>query len=105
MLLAFYVALADKLGIPRDRLRGTCQNDILKEYHAQNEFVFPPRPALKLGLKLGQQLGELGSDSSSGRPVPQLCQHFASGCCQMNASSILQLQPRRLRELLRNLPR
>jgi len=48
VLLAFYVALADKLGVPRDRLRGTCQNDILKEYHAQNEFVYPPRPSLKL---------------------------------------------------------
>jgi len=48
VLLAFYVALADERGIPRDRLRGTCQNDILKEFHAQNEFVFPPRPSLKL---------------------------------------------------------
>jgi methylmalonyl-CoA mutase N-terminal domain/subunit len=48
VLLAFYVALADNAGVPRDRLRGTCQNDILKEFHAQNEFVFPPRPSLKL---------------------------------------------------------
>ena len=48
VLLAFYVALADNTGVPRDRLRGTCQNDILKEFHAQNEFVFPPRPSLKL---------------------------------------------------------
>jgi methylmalonyl-CoA mutase N-terminal domain/subunit len=48
VLLAFYVALADKTGVPRDRLRGTCQNDILKEFHAQNEFVYPPRPSLKL---------------------------------------------------------
>jgi methylmalonyl-CoA mutase N-terminal domain/subunit len=48
VLLAFYVALADKTGAPRDQLRGTCQNDILKEFHAQNEFVFPPRPSLKL---------------------------------------------------------
>jgi len=48
VLLAFYVALADKTGVPRDRLRGTCQNDILKEFHAQNEYVYPPRPSLKL---------------------------------------------------------
>jgi methylmalonyl-CoA mutase N-terminal domain/subunit len=48
ILLAFYVALADETGVPRDRLRGTCQNDILKEFHAQNEFVYPPRPSLKL---------------------------------------------------------
>jgi methylmalonyl-CoA mutase N-terminal domain/subunit len=48
VLFAFYVALADQTGVPRDRLRGTLQNDILKEFHAQNEYVFPPRPSLKL---------------------------------------------------------
>jgi methylmalonyl-CoA mutase N-terminal domain/subunit len=48
ILLAFYVAVADAQGVPRDQLRGTCQNDILKEFHAQNEFVFPPAPSVKL---------------------------------------------------------
>jgi len=47
-LLAMYVALADGQGIDRARLGGTIQNDILKEYQAQKEYVFPPRPSLRL---------------------------------------------------------
>jgi methylmalonyl-CoA mutase N-terminal domain/subunit len=47
-VLAMYVTLADRAGIPRDRLGGTIQNDILKEYQAQKEYVFPPRPSLRL---------------------------------------------------------
>ena len=48
ILLAFYVAVAREQGVAPDRLRGTLQNDILKEFHAQNEYVFPPRPSVKL---------------------------------------------------------
>jgi len=48
IVLAFYIATADKQGVPRDQLRGTCQNDILKEFHAQNEFVFPPKESVDL---------------------------------------------------------
>ena len=47
-LLAMYIALADRQGIDRARLGGTIQNDILKEYQAQKEYVFPPRPSLRL---------------------------------------------------------
>jgi methylmalonyl-CoA mutase N-terminal domain/subunit len=47
-VLAMYVRLADRAGIPRDRVGGTIQNDILKEYQAQKEYVFPPRPSLRL---------------------------------------------------------
>ena len=47
-LLAMYVALADRTGVPRDRIGGTIQNDILKEYQAQKEYVFPPRPSMRL---------------------------------------------------------
>ncbi len=43
-----YVAVAEGRGIPRRRLGGTLQNDILKEYQAQKEFVFPPRPSVRL---------------------------------------------------------
>ncbi|MGH9125895.1 MAG: methylmalonyl-CoA mutase family protein, partial [Acidimicrobiales bacterium] len=46
--LAMYVAVAEGRGIPRARLGGTLQNDILKEYQAQKEFVFPPRPSVRL---------------------------------------------------------
>src|SRR5262249_18230056 len=48
ILLAFYIATGDKQGVPRGELRGTCQNDILKEFHAQNEFYFPPHESVKL---------------------------------------------------------
>jgi methylmalonyl-CoA mutase N-terminal domain/subunit len=43
-----YVAAAEKQGYPRAQLGGTIQNDILKEYIAQNEFIFPPEPAMRL---------------------------------------------------------
>jgi methylmalonyl-CoA mutase N-terminal domain/subunit len=43
-----YIAAAEKRGIPRAALGGTLQNDILKEYTAQNEFVFPPAPSMRL---------------------------------------------------------
>jgi methylmalonyl-CoA mutase N-terminal domain/subunit len=47
-VLAMYVVVGDKTGVARDRLSGTIQNDILKEYQAQKEYVFPPRPSLRL---------------------------------------------------------
>jgi methylmalonyl-CoA mutase N-terminal domain/subunit len=48
VVLAMYVAMADNDAIPRRALGGTIQNDILKEYQAQKEYVFPPRPSLRL---------------------------------------------------------
>jgi len=48
ILLAFYIGVAKEQGVPLEKLRGTLQNDILKEFHAQNEFVFPPEPSVKL---------------------------------------------------------
>jgi len=48
ILLAFYLVAAERQGVDWSQLRGTSQNDILKEYHAQNEFVFPPRPSVRL---------------------------------------------------------
>ncbi|CAN5627765.1 methylmalonyl-CoA mutase family protein [soil metagenome] len=47
ILFCFYVAAAEKKGISPDQLRGTVQNDILKEYQAQHAWVFPPEPALR----------------------------------------------------------
>ena len=46
--LAMYVAVADETDVPRASLGGTIQNDILKEYQAQKEYVFPPRPSMRL---------------------------------------------------------
>ena len=48
VLLAMYVAAAERSGVERSRLGGTLQNDILKEYQAQKEYVFPPRPSMRL---------------------------------------------------------
>ena len=48
VVLAFYVVAAERQGVPAERLRGTIQNDILKEYIAQKEWIFPPAPALRL---------------------------------------------------------
>jgi len=47
-IFAMFVAQAEKAGVPRAALGGTLQNDILKEYQAQKEFVFPPRPSMRL---------------------------------------------------------
>ncbi|MFL3044571.1 MAG: methylmalonyl-CoA mutase [Candidatus Neomarinimicrobiota bacterium] len=48
ILLAFYVALAENQGFPLDKLRGTLQNDILKEFTAQKEWIFPPEPSMRI---------------------------------------------------------
>lgn len=47
-IMAAYVAVAEGNGTPCARLGGTIQNDILKEYHAQKEYLFPPRPSMRL---------------------------------------------------------
>ena len=48
VIWAMYIAAAEKQGVAPDRLRGTLQNDILKEYIAQKEFIFPPEPSMRL---------------------------------------------------------
>src|SRR6202011_3546175 len=52
IVLAMYVVVGDKTGVDRARLGGTIQNDILKEYQAQKEFIFPPRPSMRLTTDL-----------------------------------------------------
>ena len=51
-LFALYVAYADECGIPRDKLRGTVQNDILKEYIARGLYIFPPKESMRLTTDL-----------------------------------------------------
>ena len=48
VIWAMYIAAAEKRGIPMEKLGGTIQNDILKEYQAQNSYIFPPEPSLRL---------------------------------------------------------
>ncbi len=67
---AMYIAAAEKRGYKRQQLRGTLQNDILKEYIAQKEFLFPPEPSMRLvtdTIEFGsQQLPEWNTISISG---------------------------------------
>jgi methylmalonyl-CoA mutase N-terminal domain/subunit len=48
VLLAMYIAVGDKQGVDREELRGTIQNDILKEYIARNTYIFPPEPSMRI---------------------------------------------------------
>ena len=48
ILLAFYIAAADKKGVRADQLKGTLQNDILKEFTAQKEWIFPPKSSMRI---------------------------------------------------------
>src|SRR5215211_38137 len=48
ILLAFYACVGEEQGVPRSELRGTIQTDILKEYIAQKEYIFPPEPSMRL---------------------------------------------------------
>ncbi|MCB0722268.1 MAG: methylmalonyl-CoA mutase family protein [Ignavibacteriae bacterium] len=48
MIFAYYLAVAEKQGVPFDKLRGTLQNDILKEYIAQKEFIYPPKESMRI---------------------------------------------------------
>lgn len=48
VLLAMYVAVGDKQGVGREQLRGTIQNDIMKEYIARNLYIYPPEPSMRL---------------------------------------------------------
>ncbi|HYM19485.1 MAG TPA: methylmalonyl-CoA mutase family protein [Candidatus Kapabacteria bacterium] len=48
MIFAYYLCVAEKQGVPFSQLRGTLQNDILKEYIAQKEFIYPPLPSMRI---------------------------------------------------------
>ena len=48
IVLAYYVCVGEEQGVARDKLRGTAQTDILKEYIAQKEWIFPPEPSMRL---------------------------------------------------------
>ena len=48
VLLAMYIAVGDKQGVDREQLRGTIQNDVLKEYIARNTYIYPPEPSMRI---------------------------------------------------------
>ncbi|MBW1667900.1 MAG: methylmalonyl-CoA mutase [Deltaproteobacteria bacterium] len=52
ILLAMYIAVGEKQGVPQEKLMGTTQNDILKEFIARGTYIFPPEPSIKLVLDI-----------------------------------------------------
>jgi methylmalonyl-CoA mutase N-terminal domain/subunit len=58
MLLAFYACVGEEQGVALDRLRGTVQTDILKEYIAQKEWIFPPAPSMRLVVDMVEWCSE-----------------------------------------------
>ena len=70
IIWAMYIAAAEKQGVRPDQLRGTIQNDILKEFIAQKEFIFPPKPSMRLIVDMirycTEQLPKWNSISISG---------------------------------------
>src|SRR5438067_13213350 len=99
MLLAMYVAVAEKNGTARAQLGGTIQNDILKEYQAQKEFVFPPRPSMRIVTDMirfcqvemprwhpvsisGYHIREAGSTAAQ-----ELAFTLANGCADVEAAA------------------
>jgi methylmalonyl-CoA mutase N-terminal domain/subunit len=70
IIWAMYIAAAEKQGYPRTQLRGTLQNDILKEFIAQKEFIFPPEPSMRIvtdTIEFGtEQMPEWNTISISG---------------------------------------
>ncbi|MER3409959.1 MAG: methylmalonyl-CoA mutase [Thermoleophilia bacterium] len=58
LLLLLYELVAEEQGVPGDKLRGTVQNDILKEYIARGNYIFPPRPSMRLTTDLFAYCGE-----------------------------------------------
>jgi methylmalonyl-CoA mutase N-terminal domain/subunit len=58
MLLAFYACVGEEQGVPLEQLRGTVQTDILKEYIAQKEWIFPPEPSMRLVVDMVEWCSE-----------------------------------------------
>src|SRR5881628_2922625 len=98
ILLAMYVAIAKRQGVAADRVAGTTQNDILKEYIARGTYIFPPRPSMRLATNLiaycaerhprwnaisisGYHIREAGSDA-----VQELAFTFADAIAYVDAA-------------------
>jgi methylmalonyl-CoA mutase N-terminal domain/subunit len=97
ILVAMYVAVADKQGVPRDKVSGTAQNDVLKEYVARGTFIYPPQPSLRLAADLiawcAQEAPRFNAISLSGyhmreagsTAVQEIAFSFANAIAYINA--------------------
>src|SRR3954449_10007279 len=112
VLLLLYELVAEEQGVPSDRLRGTVQNDILKEYIARGNYIFPPRPSMRLTTDLfaycaqriphwntipisGYHIREAGSTA-----VQELAFTLANGIAYCEAAVRAGLSPDRFGERL-----
>lgn len=57
-IMGMYIAMAEDRGVPKKQLRGTTQNDMLKEFHAQNEWILPVRPSVKINMDIVEYTDE-----------------------------------------------
>ena len=57
-ILAFFIVVAEETGIPRENLRGTIQNDILKEFMVRNTYIYPPRPSMRIVSDIFRYMSE-----------------------------------------------
>ncbi len=97
VIIAMYVALAEKRGIPLEKLRGTPQNDILKEFIARGTYIYPPGPSMRLFrdtlVFCRQQLPKINLTSIGGYHIREagatriqdLAFSFAIGCAYLQA--------------------
>jgi methylmalonyl-CoA mutase, N-terminal domain len=65
-LLSLYITVAESQGVLPSQIRGTTQNDILKEYHSRNTYIYPPRPSLRL---IGDMIQYCSTDVSQFYPI------------------------------------
>ena len=65
-LLSLYITVAESQGVSPSQIRGTTQNDILKEYHSRNTYIYPPRPSLRL---IGDMIQYCSTDVSQFYPI------------------------------------
>lgn len=98
VLLAMYICVADETGVPRAKLRGTIQNDILKEYVARGTYIFPPAPSLRIVTDLfswcGRETPQWNTISISGYHIreagataaQEIGFTLAHGICYVNAA-------------------
>lgn len=98
ILLALYVAVGEKQGVDPQRLTGTIQNDILKEYVARGTYIFPPRPSLRLTTDIiawcNKAMPQFNTISVSGyhireagaTAVQEVAFTLADGCAYVQAS-------------------
>ena len=105
LLLLLYELVAEGQGVPGDRLRGTVQNDILKEYCARGNYIFPPRPSMRLTTDLfaycSERLPQWNTISISGyhireagsSAVQELAFTLANGIAYCEAATAAGLSP------------